>query len=77
MVKRDLRVILKYHRANKSLHPENAHQVLSLNNPIGDEALLWSENGAFVGKLANGDVREVVQRNQQLFEPSSNKAVDV
>ena len=69
MVKRKSKVVLQYHRPNKTVHLEKyPHHIY----PFRDMKQLMSENGSYSIKLANSEIIKVVQTKQQLFEPDLN-----
>ena len=69
MVKRKSKVVLRYHRPNKTVHLEKYHHHIY---PFRDVKQLMSENGSYCTKLANSEITKVVQTKQQLSEPDLN-----
>ena len=62
MVRRDRKLVLRYYKPNKELHPEKyAHHMLMLFYPFRREDELIS-NGKFTEKLAEADVVAVVNK---------------
>ena len=68
--------MIRYHKPNKTTEPERFfHHLLMLYLPWRDENELLGHDGTYHSKFILPDVKEVVQNNQQNFEPHA-EAID-
>ena len=76
MKRRKVKAVIRYHKPNKTTEPERFfHHLLMLYLPWRDENELLEHDGTYHSKFILPDVKEVVQNNQQNFEPHA-EAID-
>ena len=72
MIKKSQRLVLRYYKPNKHLHPEKfAYHLLLLFYPFLKENDLFSSDQTYSGKLLDPNVCAIVNENKQIFEPNS------
>ena len=70
--RRKRKIVLKYHKPNKEIHPEKyAYCLLTLFYPFTDEKQLVI-NGSYVSKLNEENMLEIINQNKQIFESNSD-----
>ena len=70
--RRNRKIVLRYHKPNKKIHPEKyAHCLLILFYPFTDEKQLVI-NVSYVSKLNEENVLEIINQNKQIFGPNSD-----
>ena len=65
--------VLRYYTPNKNKHPEKfAHHMLMLFYPFRSEEADLKIDGSYVLKLNMDEVKDIVNRNKQFFEPDGD-----
>ena len=70
--RRNRRIVLRYQKPNKEIHPEKyAHRLMILFYPFTDEKQLVI-NESRLSKLNEENALEIINQNKQIFEPNSD-----
>ena len=72
MIGRKQKLVLRYYKTNRQLHPEkSAYNVLLLFYPFINESDLFLKDGTYSSKFLEPVVSATVNQNRQVFEPNS------